>query len=148
MTISTFQAALKICELGGWQVTNLQLQKILYLASMMYMGKNGGEPLIKDHFEAWDYGPVVPALYHEVKMYGASPIRTGFFGVEPIDDECKEAKELVDACTYLLSKPPRTLVSMTHRPGGAWAKRYKPGDLNIVIPNSEIEQEYHDIESA
>ena len=37
MMLTPMQAARKICEHGSWKVTNLQLQKILYLAQMLFM---------------------------------------------------------------------------------------------------------------
>lgn len=144
MPISATAAARKICEVGDWKVTNLQLQKILYLAHMVFMGNNNGRPLIREGFEAWDYGPVVPALYHEAKKYGSKPIRMGFYSLQDISGTPEE-KELEDACDALLSKSAGQLVSMTHRPGGAWDKHYSPHTRGIVIPNQDILQEYRDL---
>ena len=144
MTISTFEAAKKICDMGGWGVTNLKLQKILYLAHMMYMGRNNGEPLINDKFQAWDYGPVVPELYREVKMYGNGPIKAGFYSV-PVIQGTKEAREIEEACSVLLHQPANRLVDFTHRAGGAWERNYIPGIKGIFIPNDEIVREYREI---
>ena len=147
MTISTFEAAKKICHLSSWGITNLKLQKVLYLTHMMYMGRNNGQPLINDYFRAWDYGPVVPELYHEVKMYGNKPIRSGFHRT-PITEGTPEADEIEKACSFLLSQPASRLVDFTHRTGGAWQKSYVPGQKNIIIPNKDIIQEYKDLSSA
>lgn len=144
MTISTYEAAKKICHLGGWGVTNLKLQKVLYLAHMMFMGKNFGEPLINDNFQAWNYGPVVPELYREVRMYGNGPIRTGFYGSELIQNT-KEAHEIEDACSFLLKQSASRLVDFTHRVGGAWDRNYVPGAKGVVIPNDQIMQEYKEL---
>lgn len=144
MTISTTAAARKICELGDWKVTNLQLQKILYLAHMVFMGNNDGEPLIRNNFEAWDYGPVVPDLYHEAKKYGSKPIRMGFYSFQDISNSPEEA-ELVRACERLLSKSPSRLVDFTHRPGGAWDRNYIPGARGVIIPNQHILEEYREL---
>lgn len=142
MPITTFEAAKKICHLGAWGVTNLKLQKILYIAHMIFMGKNGGTPLIFDRFQAWDYGPVVPELYQEVRMYGSGPIRTGFYGV-PLPDGTPEAREIEAACSFLLHQTAGRLVDFTHRPKGAWDRNYVPGVRGILIPNEHILEEYH-----
>lgn len=147
MTITTFEAAKKICHLGNWEVTNLKLQKVLYLIHMIYMGKNNGEPLINDTFQAWNYGPVVPELYREVKMYGNEPIRTGFYRT-PIIEGTREAQEIEDACKFLLMQPANRLVDFTHRPGGAWEKCYVPSTRGISIPNNLIIQEYRELFNA
>lgn len=145
MTVSTMDAAKLICGLGNWQVTNLKLQKILYLAHMVYMGNHQGEPLVGDLFEAWDYGPVVPALYHAVKQYGNKPIRTGFYTANDITLESNEGSEIKAAADYLLPKSPSRLVDFTHRKGGAWEQNYVPGVLGVTIPNEDIMAEYKDI---
>lgn len=147
MTISTKAAARKICELGGWNVTNLQLNKILYLANMVFMGNNQGEPLISGNFEAWDYGPVNTEIYHEAKKYGSKPIRMGFFTNENITGTPEEA-ELARACAALLSKTSGQLVGFTHRKGGAWARNYRPNTRGLIIPNHHIYQEAMELKNA
>jgi len=54
-------------------ITNLKLQKILYLAQAYYLAKLK-RPLFVDKIEAWQYGPVVPNVYHEYKVKGNNPI--------------------------------------------------------------------------
>jgi|GEM_PF-6636616 len=58
MAVHALSAARAICELRDWEVSNLELQKILYIAHMVYLGETDSHPLIKENFEAWDYGPV------------------------------------------------------------------------------------------
>ena len=141
MTISSKAAARTICELSDWKVSNLKLQKILYLAHMVFMGQNEGEPLIDESFEAWDYGPVVPSVYHEAKKYGAKPIRMGFYSQQDITGS-REYKELEKACSSLLPQSPGRLVDFTHRSQGAWDKNYQPGTKGTIIPNEDILEEY------
>ena len=118
MSISALAAAKTICELGDWEVSNLQLQKILYITHMAFMGENKGAPLIEERFEAWEYGPVVPSLYYKLRHYGSKRIRV-IFSKEDISGTPEEA-ELKRACDGLLSKEVSDLVAFTHRTGGAW----------------------------
>lgn len=140
MPISSLSAAKKLCELSGWKLSNLALQKILYIAQMVYMGRNNGAPLIDDMFEAWDYGPVLPAVYHKAKIFGAGSVLNVFHSVQDLP-EGPENEILRESVEKLGNVSPGTLVSMTHRDGGAWAKHYSPG-LNSRIPNSDILAEY------
>ncbi|TAK48525.1 MAG: DUF4065 domain-containing protein [Xanthobacteraceae bacterium] len=141
MAVPAFAAARRVCERGEWRVTNLSLQKILYLAQMVHMGTNNGSPLIDGHFEAWDYGPVEPNVYHKVKFFGDQPINDIFFSSLSITGT-PEASTIDRACDYLLTKSPGELVAMTHWNQGAWAKNYKPGVMGIVIPDRDIIAEY------
>jgi len=54
-------------------ITNLKLQKVLYLAQAYYLAKLG-KPLFAEKLEAWEYGPVVPEVYRKLKRNGSNPI--------------------------------------------------------------------------
>mgnify|MGYP006283548483 CR=1 FL=1 len=75
MTVSVLSAAKRLAARSGWTLSNLELQKILYLAHMVHLGRTDGAPLVHGLFEAWDYGPVHPDLYHRVKIFGSSPVK-------------------------------------------------------------------------
>lgn len=139
--VSVFDAAKVICERSNWTVTNLSLQKILYLSHMFFMGRTGGEKLIRENFEAWEFGPVVPALYHKVKMFGSGAIRDGFFSAIPIQDGPRAAI-LDEASNALLPIKASKLVAITHAPHGAWAQSYNRDIKGIVIPSHRILEEY------
>jgi uncharacterized phage-associated protein len=63
----------KADEDAGDLISNLKLQKLLYYAQGCALVL-WGRPLFPEPMEAWVHGPVVPALYHEYKGYGAGPI--------------------------------------------------------------------------
>ena len=67
--VSALSAARRLCEKSGWQLTNLQVQKMLYLAHMNYVGKTSGKPLIDGNFEAWIYGPVNREVYNKLRVF-------------------------------------------------------------------------------
>lgn len=54
-------------------ITNLKLQKILYLAQAYYLAKLD-KPLFGDKIQAWTYGPVVSDVYHHYKSEGSKAI--------------------------------------------------------------------------
>jgi uncharacterized phage-associated protein len=146
MTISTFDAAKTLGHFSDWSLSNLQMQKILYIAHMFYMGKHG-EPLVDERFQAWDYGPVLPKLYEKIKFYGREPVKDVFYNSE-IKKDCKEGNIIRDAATALKDAKPGVLVSYTHKHNGAWEKNYLPGERFVVIPNEDIISEYRMIEEA
>ena len=46
MTVPSLSAAKRLCEKSDWTLTNLHVQKLLYIAHMFYMGENGGDKLV------------------------------------------------------------------------------------------------------
>lgn len=140
MTVSALSAAKELCRESDWTLSNLALQKILYLAHMVYMGRHDGNRLIAEPFEAWDYGPVSPATYHRTKAFGSSPIKNIFHFIDDLEDG-DELSVLKEAAEHLKNKSPSHLVCVTHDIKGAWSKIYKPG-LSPEIPDSAIMDEY------
>ncbi len=136
----------------GVPLTHLKLQKLLYFLNGYYIAVTG-RPLIDRTFEAWDYGPVVPAIYHELKKYGGAPITTFVNDINftddgitsdpvpiPTDDEVlNEIFEFVwnNYGQYSALK----LSAITHKEGTPWDKTRKrnPGIKDADIPFEEIQ---------
>lgn len=115
--------------------TNLKLNKIVYYAQVESLRK-GNRSLFTDPIEAWQYGPVEPAVYHAFKKYGDDPILTPT--ASPQLDEYTEAvlEEVVQKYATLTAFD---LVNLTHQPGGAWSKTFQPGH-NAVITDDVIRE--------
>jgi uncharacterized phage-associated protein len=60
-------------DLAGIALTNMALQKLVYLAHSWHVVERGS-PLATNHFEAWEMGPVIRCLYDALKVYGAGPV--------------------------------------------------------------------------
>lgn len=146
MTVPVLEAAKRLARRSGWSLSNLELQKILYLAHMFYLGRTG-EPLVGGSFQAWDYGPVHPTLYHHAKVFGSSPVENIFRSVPDLADETPEARILDEAFDELSDNRPGQLVAATHRSGGAWDRNYVPAARHVIIPNDQILEEYHSLDS-
>lgn len=78
-------------DLEDSDLSNLKLQKLVWYCYGFY-GALTGKKLFEDDIMAWEHGPVVPALYHELKVFGRNPveldIETGFdnkFDAEQLD---------------------------------------------------------------
>jgi uncharacterized phage-associated protein len=75
-------------EAEGKTLDPMKLQKLIYFAHGWSLAITD-VPLIQEHPEAWDYGPVIPSVYHEFKSFGRKAIteratkfvfpNTGFF---------------------------------------------------------------------
>lgn len=145
MSVNSKSAAKWLCEASGWKITNLALQKLLYLSHMYHMGRiPGNPPLVDEEFEAWDYGPVLPRVYHTVKGFGSGPIGNVFNSVGDIDDE-EAIASLQEVYVALKDTTAGRLVSMTHRDNGAWSRTYDRNARRNKIPNELILEEFADL---
>jgi uncharacterized phage-associated protein len=143
MPVSILQVAKTIGELSGWTKSNLELQKIAYVAEMIHLGRTG-QPLTTSDFQAWDRGPVNPELYQWAKMYGASAVQPDMFvRVRGLPQESEEFRATRDAYEAMKGLSPWQMVNSTHQADGAWASCYQPGRRGIVIPKDRIAAEYN-----
>lgn len=140
MAVSTTDAARHLCDYTGWSISNLQLQKLLYMADMNFVGTSSGR-LLPEDFEAWDYGPVLPSLYHKCKAFGSKPIPNVFWGARDLNGSA-EAQMLELAWDNLRSLSAGQLVEVTHAPDSAWIRKYSPGARNIKITTLDMVHEY------
>jgi uncharacterized phage-associated protein len=138
--MSALTAAETLVEIGGKAFSNLQIQKLLYLAQMFYLGQNS-KAMFDDDFEAWKLGPVIPSVYQNAKIYGSRPVGNLFTSrIYPTDSS--EYAMLEKIVRELPDKSPWKLVSITHWDKGAWAKNYTQGDFGCAIPKTDILEEY------
>ena len=140
MSINVLQAGKYMAGRSGWRLSNLELQKILYIAHMFHLGIHD-TPLVDGDFQAWDLGPVHPVLYREVKRFGADPVTDIRHPTGYVEDGTE--KNLLDQAVDVLSKKTGAqLVSITHWDYGAWARNYIPGVKGRIIPQKDILDEY------
>ena len=141
MAIHIHRAALYVGTNTGWSKSNLAMQKIIYIAHMLHLG-NQNSPLVENFFEAWDYGPVHPDLYHKAKVFGADNVKNIFRTYDDLDDSLPETKTLKDTLERISNYSGAQLVAITHCDYGAWHKNYIPGKRYTVISNSDIREEF------
>lgn len=133
--------ARKICNLiiarygeRSFDLTNLRLNKLLYFIQGWSLTSRP-EGLIRNHFLAWQHGPVIRPVYDAFKSYGDSPI-SGL--AEYLDYSSGITKPIyhndispADADTIMRvfeSYAPHTtseLRNLSHEPGGPWDIVYR-----------------------
>jgi len=124
-------------------LTPMQLIKLVYIAHGYMLGKYG-KPLLDESVEAWQYGPVVPSVYHAVKFFRSSPV-TFVPGASdyPFTQEERETMESI-ARNY----GPHSgvvLSAATHQPETPWNQTWCMFGKNADISNDLIESFYADI---
>jgi uncharacterized phage-associated protein len=142
MSANIDSVAKYIAEKSDWSISNLKLQKMMYITQMIHMGRNEGDCIFDADFQAWDYGPVIPALYHRLKRFGAGPISDVLSRAKKFRDDDARRTVMDDVCQRFLKYSAGDLVEITHYDCGAWAQFYVPGARNITIPSEAIFGEY------
>jgi len=143
---------------GGESLTQMQLQKLVYIAHGWKLGLLG-QPLTTDEPQAWAYGPVYPDLYDHTKFFGRGAIGRE---ITPDDDEAvrfftdarrrnvrpyraeldANERQIIDQVWRRYGKlSGARLSTLTHQPNTPWSDTYD-GARNRVIPQDEIRNHY------
>lgn len=125
----------------GDAVTPMQLIKLAYIAQGHMLGRHG-RPLFSDAVEAWQYGPVVPSVYHAVKEFRSQPVSR----VTPANDYydfSPAEREVMDLVADQYGPYDGiVLSSSTHQQGSPWEQTWSKIGKNAVISNDLIEHFY------
>ena len=140
MAVSIMRVARTLGRISGWKLSNLEMQKIGFIAEMLYLGRKD-ESLINEEWQAWAYGPVQPELYHKAKIFGTDPVRDIFYDA-PLTEGGAREKSVIDAYGMMKDISPGRMINLTHQPNGAWAGSYTAGMKGKIIPKSAIKREY------
>ena len=136
-------------------LTRLQIIKLVYISHGFTLAMLN-RPLIRDRIEAWQYGPVIPALYYTLKGYHGEPISELRYCGTGIDDQ--SIKQRRDFFEMIIGKNERGIIDrvievygnytssqlsgITHQKNTPWSKCYKKGELFTLIPNNIIKEHY------
>lgn len=144
-------------------LTPMKLLKLVYFAHGWYLGVKG-EKLINDPVEAWQYGPVVPAIYDAAKHYGNSCITAKLstpFGDTP-EISLSQNPEIADLVHWIWGQYGKfsgiALSNHTHEKGTPWSQvvdayggvRFVPRgqDIDPEIMRDFFHQEYQKLTAA
>jgi uncharacterized phage-associated protein len=121
------------CTTDHHPVSNLQLQKILYYIQKTFLVN--GKVAFEDEIEAWQFGPVVPAVYYRYCGFGAMTISMRY-DVTLNSSDTLTIDPIIEQKRVL---NPWDMVEDTHMEGKAWADIYNNGlGDHQVIPKELI----------
>ena len=141
----------------GVALTPMQLIKLVYFAhgwSLAIFDR----PLIDERVQAWRFGPVIPSLYHEFKIFGNQPIteeateftfrpgETFRYIVPNLPQEDTGRLALLDKVWEVYSKLPALKLSqLTHEAGSPWHKAYieNPGIRGGTINDDALKDYFN-----
>lgn len=115
-----------------FEITNLKLNKLVYYSQVESLRKYN-HPLFDDIIEAWQHGPVEPAVYRAFSSNGRSRILKST-GLAILDETSEKLVDSVMDRLGMLSA--FDLVTLSHKPDGAWASVYSPNMDNSITPEA------------
>ncbi len=143
---SVFSAANVILELAHSKkedITPIKLLKLCYIAHGWMLALEN-RPLFDNRIEAWQYGPVIPDLYHSIKHFGRDPMPYPYsiYQCLPVEDD---ASDLIESVYDEYSRfTGLNLSSMTHEEGSPWKEVYN-GESFTEIPRDIIKEHYSNL---
>lgn len=143
--LSVADAILKIAKSRGRQLTPMQLVKLTYIAHGWSLGLRDKD-LFQNRIEAWQYGPVIPDLYHATKSYGRTEIPFDAVGdannIDMDENDVKFLEAIFDKYGHLDGI---SLSYITHKADTPWSRVYNPHQRHIEIPDNLIQQHYREL---
>lgn len=152
--------------MAGYEITHMKVQKLTYIAHGWCLAMLD-RPLTRESVEAWEYGPVYPNLYQELKEHGKEPIHDLILDLAVADQKIKFQPASIDMesgdgeekaeILALLNKiwevygsyTALELSAMTHEQGTPWdeiVSRFPQVRLkHVPIPDELIKQHYVDM---
>jgi uncharacterized phage-associated protein len=147
-------------------LTPLKLQKLVYFAHGWCLALTE-KPLVSDSVEAWQYGPVIPSIYHEFKNCGNNQIEAPAGGEfryigggkfvktantlehYPDTEERQEAREIITKILETYGQfSGAKLSNATHMADSPWQQVYTEGSRHQVISNDLIKEYFKRLASA
>lgn len=136
------------------EVSNMKLQKLVYFCHADFLVKTR-QPLVRQEFEAWEFGPVIPCLYQEFKNFGAAPItqKATIFNpitcVTEVAETCAlgDYEDIVIQSFKIYSRySAAALSNLSHVENGPWAAslaRFERGSHRGRSIETELISKYH-----
>lgn len=113
-----------------FDMTPMKIQKLVYYAQAWYL-KLFKTPLVDEYFSRWEHGPVIPSLYHDLKVNGNYAVKNKLGHVRIMDGKVQYISPTIDDPNVVSfldkilevygSYTAFQLSNMTHQQGTAWA---------------------------
>ncbi len=120
--------ALDFSDNEGRTLSNLALQKVIYFCHVWSL-IDFGTPLVKQKFEAWQFGPVLPYLHRQFKHHEKSSIigratrinaKTGADEIVQYSFDSEKSEHLQKILSFYTRLNTCHLVELSHVQGGPW----------------------------
>jgi uncharacterized phage-associated protein len=136
----------RAAEEGVADVTPMKVLKLAYIAHGWVLCFTDS-PLLSEPVQAWQYGPVIPSVYHYFKEFGAKTVpQSTTIALPQISSDDKVKDVLLGVWKSYRSFSGLQLSAMTHQPGTPWHEAWNElGGKHmrcVTIDNMKIRDHY------
>ena len=124
-------------------LTHMKIQKLVYISHGWNLALSG-DALSYDSIRAWQYGPVIPNLYAELKRFGGRPVTEKVpllptqAEIDPAGPEMRIVR-MVWRSYGKLAAP--TLSAITHKPDTPWSVTWSENPYGTI--NDEVIKQHY-----
>lgn len=135
---------------SGDVMTNLKLQKLVYLAQGWHLGFYG-KPIFEEEIQAWAHGPVCVHLYQRFKRYSwqAIPPMKAMTGANPVEELGETELHVIDETWRVYGQwSARQLEDKTHSHDPwkqAYSDRPQGSQCDEVITHESMQNYFHEL---
>lgn len=118
-------------------ITQIKLQKLIYFAHGFYLALKE-EPLVSEKIEAWQFGPVIPSVYHKFKKWSNNPIDEVLIENSENLIINQEDIDFLDLVWHKFSNySAAQLVELSHENEGPWYRAIEKSKalVGFIVPN-------------
>jgi len=138
---------------AGRAISNMALNKLIYFSHAWFL-VSFRRPLVLQHFEAWQHGPLIQDVYHSFKKFRDRPITSRAERLDRVSAKYIKCEVELDRSELaLLSRiiedyspiPAAKLRGMTHVLGGPWERVWNyegASNPGMIIPDDLIAAYY------
>jgi uncharacterized phage-associated protein len=132
---------LNVLETKGRRATHIDLQKLLYFAHGRFLLATN-VPLVSGYFEAWEYGPVHPAVYQVFKSARGRRIDfravktdlvTGSQSIVEAPDSAMVRHHLEAVTSDYGRLTSAQLVELSHAPNAPWDQTVRRVEAEVTL---------------
>lgn len=122
---------IRLAETQGKQLTNMQLQKLVFIAQGYFLAIHG-TPLHLHNTHAWQWGPVIPKLYKSLQKYGSDFVTELLQSDDEIAPNSKEAEVINAVLENYGHYTGGQLSALTHRPNTPWSETWNKKQFSVI----------------
>lgn len=138
---SVANAFLDLARSSGKFLTDMQLQKLVYIAHGYSLAKLR-QPLFHNNIHAFKWGPVIPNLYKTLQQYGAGEVSDYISTNEPpIAKDSSEMEIIKEVWQDYGELSGLELSALTHRTGTPWSETWRKNPFGVI--SDELIAEYY-----
>lgn len=116
---------------GPHEVTNMKLQKLVYIAHGYLLGLTD-RPLINNDIHAFEWGPVIPVLYKNLKSYGDKKIENLITTEDPGPTDALSKAVIDRVWSDYGHADGLSLSRLTHKPDTPWSKTWAVSKHGVI----------------